>query len=226
MRKFRLLSLLLLAIAFITINCTKEGPEGPAGSTGAQGPTGLPGGTGPAGPGGPSGPAGPTGPTGPQGPAGTANVIYSAWFTLTGWHDSTMTDVGLCKVDYKDAPGVTAAIISNGVVLSYLAPSAASTFAYSMPFTFSGVNPNILFSFRPSVGRMVFHNTAINSAAGGIVANASYVYRYIIIPGGVLGGKSANGTTTGTGVGGTGYTVEQIKAMSYLQVCRLFNIQP
>ncbi|MEO7983302.1 MAG: hypothetical protein ABI688_04395, partial [Bacteroidota bacterium] len=165
MRKFRLLSLLLLAIAFIAINCTKEGPEGPAGATGPQGPPGLPGTNGGTGA---TGPAGPAGPTGSQGPAGTANVIYSAWFTLTGWHDSTMLDVGLCKVDYKDAPGVTAAVISNGVVLSYSAPSAASTFAYALPFTISSINPNILLSFRPSVGRMVYHNTAINSGSGGL----------------------------------------------------------
>jgi hypothetical protein len=41
----------------------------------------------------------------------------------------------------------------------------------------------------------------------------------VIIPGGVAGGKTVT-------VGGTKYTEAEIRAMSYLQVCRLFNIQP
>ena len=45
------------------------------------------------------------------------------------------------------------------------------------------------------------------------------IYRYVIIPGGVAGGKT-------TGIGGTNYNAEQLKAMPYNQVCRLFNIQP
>ena len=210
MRKFSLLSLLLVAITFVIVNCTKEGPEGPAGATGPQGPSGV-GTAGPTGPTGPTGPAGPTGPVGPQGPTGTANVIYSAWFTLTGWHDSTMLDQGLCKVDYRDAVGITASTISNGVVLAYLAPSAASTFAYAMPWLATSSNPNIILSYRPSVGRMVFYNLQINSVAGGIVPSAAYVYRYVIIPGGVLGGRGIN-------------TAQQLQNMTYQQVCSLFNI--
>jgi hypothetical protein len=128
MRKLRLLSILALAITFITVSCTKEGPEGPAGATGSQGPTGSNGATGATGP---QGPQGPSGPQGPTGPAGTANVIYSSWFNLTGWHDSTMSDQGLCKVDYKDATSITASVISQGVVLAYLAPSASSTLCIS-----------------------------------------------------------------------------------------------
>src|SRR5690242_16273859 len=89
MRKFRLLTILLLAVAFIAVNCTKEGPEGPAGATGPQGPAGV---QGPAGPAGPAGPNGPAGPTGPQGPAGTANVIYSPWTDFVGatWSAATV----------------------------------------------------------------------------------------------------------------------------------------
>lgn len=214
MRKFRLLSLLLLAITFIAVSCTKEGPEGPAGATGPQGPTGATGTTGATGP---TGPQGPAGPTGPQGPPGTANVIYSSWFTLTNWRDSTMLNQGLCKVDHRDAPSLSAAIVSNGVVLAYLAPSSASTFAYPMPWIYTNSNPNIIVGYLPSVLKVIFYNKESNSAAGGIVPNSAYVYRYVIIPGAVAGGRSA-------GIGGTNYTAEQIKAMSYEQVARLFNI--
>ncbi len=220
MRKLRLLSILALALTFIAVSCTKEGPEGPAGATGPQGPTGATGATGGTGP---QGPQGPAGPQGPQGPAGTANVIYSSWFTLTGWHDSTMTDQGFCKVDYKDAPGVTASIISNGVVLAYLAPSSSSTFAYPMPWIYTVSNPNLIVSYRPSVGRMVFYNLQINGGAGGIVPNPSYVYRYIIIPGGIAGGKM---TEKAAEIKGQIYTESQLQSMSYQQVCSLLNIQP
>lgn len=223
MRKFRLLSLLALAITLFAVSCVKEGPEGPSGATGAQGPTGATGPVGPAGPTGPTGPAGPTGPTGPQGPAGTANVIYSPWFTLTGWHDSTMIDQGLCKVDYRTAPGITASIVSQGIVLSYLAPSAASTFAYQMPWTYTGANPNIIVSYYPTVGRMVYYNVAANSVSGGIVPNANYVYRYVIIPGGVAGGRYAEKVAE---INGQVYTESQLKRMSYQQICSLLNIRP
>ncbi len=217
MRKFLSLSLFLFALSFLAVNCTKEGPEGPAGAQGPQGPAG-PGGTpGPAGPAGPTGPQGPAGPAGPQGPAGTANVIYSPWFNLTNWHDSTMTNQGLVKLDYRDAPGITSTIISSGVVLMYVAPNASSTYAYGLPWLVTSSNPNIIISFVPTVGRLVVYNTQVNSIAGGITPNASYVYRYIIIPGGVLGGRSA-------GAGGTQYTVEELKSMSYEQVVQLFNI--
>lgn len=219
MRKLRLLSILALAITFITVSCTKEGPEGPAGATGAQGPTGANGATGATGP---QGPQGPAGPQGPQGPAGTANVIYSSWFTLSGWHDSTMTDQGLCKVDYKDATSITASVISQGVVLAYIAPNAASTFAYQMPFTYTASPQNFIVSYRPSVGKMIFYNVITNSNLGGLNLNATYVYRYIVIPGGIAG----RGTEKAAEIKGQVYTESQLKNMSYSQVCTLLNIQP
>ncbi|HEX6194130.1 MAG TPA: hypothetical protein VFZ42_17270, partial [Chitinophagaceae bacterium] len=118
MRKYRSLSLLLLAVVFITVNCTKEGPEGPAGPTGPQGPPGT-GATGPAGPAGPAGPTGPIGPTGPQGPAGTANVIYSNWFDI----GANQRDTVLFGVRYKyvafPATSLTAGVIANGTILTY-----------------------------------------------------------------------------------------------------------
>ena len=218
MRKFRLLSLLLLAISFVIVNCTKEGPEGPVGATGAQGPAGNAGTTGPTGPAGPTGPTGPTGPVGPQGPAGTANVIYSPWFSLSNWHDSTMTDQGLCKVDYRDAPGVTASVISTGVVLSYFS-QPGNTIANPLPWIVTSTNPNILIGLRLSPGRLVYYNTQINSVAGGIVLSSAYQLRYVIIPGGVAGGRGIT-----PGIGGTQYTEAQIRAMSYEQVCNLFKI--
>jgi hypothetical protein len=226
MRKFRLLSILLLAIAFIAVNCTKEGPEGPAGATGPQGPTGL---GGPAGPTGPTGPTGPAGPTGPTGPAGTANVMYSPWATvgsLAPIIDSSFSDYGLCKRWYRSAPGITAAILDNGVVLSYWRVGGAAATIYStLPYLFpSGAQTYYLSSIPVATngatpGGKIIYFTSIFGAGAGWSPNLAAEVRHVIIPGSVLGGRT-------TGVGGTNYTADQVRAMSYLEVCRLFNIQP
>lgn len=218
MRKFRLLSLLLLAIAFIAVNCTKEGPEGPAGSTGAQGPTGLPGAAGPAGPAGPSGPAGPTGSTGATGPAGTANVIYSAWFTSGVW---TGSGTNYAYFD-KAAPGVTAAIRDNGVILAYARLSADVTNIRPLPAT-TGLGASLIIwnFFSTAVGNLRFtvESTALVSPS------ATNEFRYVIIPGSVLGGRGTS-TEKMADIKGHLYSESQLKAMSYAQVCSLMNMQP
>jgi len=218
MRKFRLLSILLLAFAFLAVNCTKEGPEGPAGATGPQGPTGL---AGPAGPAGPTGPSGPAGPTGPTGPAGTANVIYYNWteFATATW-GAAVSDFGKTVRKYPvTLTSLTAPILSNGVVLAYV--RFASNNVYQLPGVVYNVTQPVqqyLF-FRPVVGscEIIFHN--IDNNLDPATFSTGNHYRFILIPGGVLGGKTS-------GVGGTNYTADQLRAMPYAEVCRLFNIKP
>ncbi len=223
MRKFRLLSLLLLAIAFIVVDCTKEGPEGPAGATGPQGPTGGTGATGPTGPAGPTGPIGPIGPAGPQGPAGTANVIYSAWtdFVLATW-GAPVVEFGKTVRNYPAAaPGVTAAIISSGVVLVYWRdvglpnPQQMPSISYNIT---QAVNQYLGFALLVGQIQIKFFNID-NTLDPGTFGGAGNSYRYILIPGGVLGGRSANPT-----IGNTGYTEAQLRALPYEKICRLFNI--
>lgn len=223
MRKFRLLSLLALSIAFIAVSCTKEGPEGPAGATGAQGPTGATGPTGPTGPQGPTGPAGPTGPTGPQGPIGTANVIYSPWTDfVAGTWGAAVNEFGKTVRNYgAAAPGVTASIITSGVVLVYWRdaglpnPQQMPSISYNIT---QPVNQYLGFALLTGQIQIKFFNID-NTNDPGTFSGAGNSYRYIIIPGGVAGGRTAN-------VGGTNYTAEQLKAMPYSQVCNLFHIQP
>jgi Collagen triple helix repeat (20 copies) len=212
MRNLKSLSLFLLAISFIIVNCTKEGPEGPVGAAGPQGPPGTPGAPGPA------GTPGTPGTTGPQGPAGTANVIYSAWFSLSGigvpnqWHDSTLFDIGSCAVAYHSAPGVTQAIIDNGVILAY---------HRSLPDIPVSPLPTIevqiyYLGYRPVMGRMIFYETTLNPPYPGGISNGSE-FRYVIIPGGVAGGRMVNDQATR-------YTADQLKAMPYHDICKLLNI--
>jgi hypothetical protein len=228
MRKFKLLSLLALAITFILVSCTKEGPEGPAGATGGQGPTGAGGPAGPTGPIGPTGPAGPTGPTGPQGPPGTANVIYSSWATVASLVtangaiiDSSFADFGTCKRWLRIAPSLTQAVLDQGLVLSYHRVGAPpsqilSTIPYQFPVGAQIYYLGALPTVQAGVGK-IFYFTSIFGAGAGWNINTGAESRYVIIPGVVGGGRSS-------GFGGTSYTSDEIKAMSYEQVCSLFDI--
>ncbi len=214
MRKFRLLSLLALVITFLAVSCTKEGPEGPGGATGAQGPVGTTGATGA------TGPIGPQGPAGPVGPPGTANVIYSAWATVTSLGtiiDSSFLDYGTCKRFIRVAPSLTAGVLDNGLVISYWRVGATPSSIYStMPYLFPVGAQTYYISGVPQVNKIIYF-TSIFGANAGWTPNGSAETRYIIIPGSIAGGRSA-------GVGGTNYTADEIKAMPYEQVCQLFHI--
>jgi hypothetical protein len=209
MRQFRLTFLLLLSISLIAVNCTKEGPEGPVGPTGAQGPAGT---------------NGTPGTPGAPGPAGSANVIYSAWYTtVTG--DYTSTGVGPYTASFlfdKAAPGVTQAIIDNGVVLCYMkdftsvttAPTR-STDIVQLPYL-ADLNSIDYYDFVLNTpGNIRFlYKSLIPLTAANITGTS---YRYVIVPGGVLGGRPENGSANS-------FSPDQLKHMSYKEICTLFNI--
>lgn len=231
MRKFRLLSLLLLAIAFIAVSCTKEGPEGPAGATGSQGPTGATGPTGPVGPGGPTGPAGPTG---PQGPAGTANVIYGAWTTEPGnWGaDTTMLSLnnGNAKRFIVACPGLTQAILDQGVILCYFRGGVTSNnpiaLPYNIPLPLAAPNNMETVDYRASLSKITYIFYILNNTSAPVPfsnINSGGQFRYILIPGGVAGRTFGQRAAQ---VNGQTYTQSQLERMSYAQVCSLLKIQP
>lgn len=228
MRKLSLLSLLAFTIVFTVISCTKEGPEGPAGATGAQGPAGGNGPSGPAGPTGPVGPSGPTGPTGPQGPAGTANVIYSAWTTEpANWGaDTAMLSLngGNAKRFIVAAPSLSQTILDQGVVLCYFRGGVTSNNPVALPYNIplpTAVPNNIeTVDYRASLNRITYVFYILNNTSAPITftnINSGGQFRYVLIPGVVSGGRSA-------GVAGTNYSLAQLKAMSYSQVCQALSL--
>ena len=233
MRKFKLLSLLALAITFLAVSCTKEGPEGPVGASGPQGPTGQTGPIGPIGPAGPTGPAGPQGPVGPQGPAGTANVIYSPWtpFLAPNWSASTVNLFGKVARQYTAAaPGITASIMSQGVVLVYFQGGGSNGTNRILPYISYNFTQPVNQEIEPSfvVGSILinFFNLDNNNDPGTFTGVAGppvsgNMYRYVIIPGVVAGGRSAEKAAE---INGQVYTESQLKAMSYQQVCQLLRI--
>jgi hypothetical protein len=216
MRKLRFVSLVTIAITFLVTSCTKEGPEGPVGATGPQGPPGNP------------GVPGAPGAAGPAGPAGSANVIYSAWmpapttFTAAGWFDTTLTTIGLVSRANFSAPSVTQETLNQGLTMMYHTFAAtpalptASANTQSLPFSTNAGALIIEANYRPAVGRMiVFIKNLSSTASFGLLAG--HYFRYIVVPGGVAGGKMMNGPAKG-------YTVQELKSMPYEDVVRLLRI--
>jgi hypothetical protein len=211
MEKLKILGITFSALFFLVSSCTKTGPAGPTGVTGATGATGA------------------TGVQGPQGPAGTANVIYSAWFTPAAY---TVTTVfGIVNLDYiKPAAGITQSILDNGAVLTYGKLNGYNASLWptdqvgKLPILINyqiGTNTNIdTWSAYATVGDLRINLvSSLNAYTSDAAINHSHSFRYIIIPGGVAGARQAS-----PGVAGTGYSLEQLRSMSYEQVCRILSI--
>ena len=201
------------------INCTKEGPQGPAGVAGPQGPTGSNGTTGTNGTNGATGATGATGAAGATGATGTANVIYSAWFTPTAW---TTPGLSFSSSSFdKAAPGVTALIISNGVVLAYTQLIGDGGVTRPLPTTLnSGALIYTVGFLIESVGNL---RVTLNNIAGAGIPVVTNQFRYVIIPGGVAGGRGINSEKIAQ-LNGKTYTETQLKSMSYAEVCKLVKI--
>lgn len=124
------------------------------------------------------------GPAGPQGPAGTANVIYSTWKYATNFNDSTI-DNSSVKVGYVAAPSLTSTILNSGTVIVYFTYGGGN---FTLPYTSNaGGKPNTI-SYTPMVNKILitrFTHDNTNS----INLSTLLQYRYIIIPGGVPGGR-------------------------------------
>lgn len=155
---------LVSMIGFLGLSsCTKEGPEGPAGAQGSQGPQG------------------PQGPAGPQGPTGTANVIYSKWSSGSTW----TLDAGTGLNGYEiTATPLTQSILSTGAIHVYWAV-LGDTVNNIRHLPFTEVVNNELY----------FHNTAssvgkIKVETNNLIMATTNRYRYVLIPGGVLGGRT------------------------------------
>lgn len=184
--------LVAIIIAAVTLASCKGDP-GPTGATGATGPVGP---TGPTGATGPAGPVGPAGPTGATGATGTANVIYS------DWRNVTMTNTGPFWEGTLTAAGITQTVIERGVVNIYLRNENNLVFQLN----YSSPGGNYIHYFL-TVGLITIRSSV----------NSSYPYRYVIIPGGVSGGRFVSGPLTG-------YSIEQVKAFSYENLCALLHI--
>jgi hypothetical protein len=148
-----------------------------------------------------TGAAGATGATGAAGASGTDSIQYSAWTPLA------MTYQFFAVGDTEYVQTITAAsdtqnILDQGVVLTYLSytdPTAGTIVESASDFLIVEL----------SVGAISLDGLS-NDFSG---TN----FRYVVIPGGIQ--TSSTGTQTING-----YTVKQLKAMSYANVSKLFAI--
>lgn len=218
MRQYRYLSILVFAFVFIVVSCTKEGPAGPAGPQGPQGNAGLTGQTGP------QGPTGPTGPAGPQGPAGTANVIYSAWrsFSAGEWADTTIFSINYKRAIWNST-SLTASVFANGLVLTYVKVASEPSNAYVMPLMYYYTNGSTFENHRSqfSTNKIFFLFHVNTSGTITTFSPTSNEYRWIIVPGSVLGGRTSEPAAE---INGQVYTQTQLQNMPYSQVCSLLGI--
>ena len=129
-----------------------------------------PGDVGPKGDTGATGATGAAGPIGATGATGTANIIYSDWANVT------FTGSGTSWIGKITAPKITQEILDKGMVKAYFKFGSST---YEGNYVNAPINASMYYFI--DLG-------AINIRAN---FNASYPWRYIIVPGGVGARKAA-----------------------------------
>lgn len=151
---------------------------------------------------------GPRGPMGPEGPAGEngldAEVYYSEWFSPTEWSGKPGDWFFIAS-----APDLTEDVVESGLILAYvwLAGDAYEGAAVRpLPAYAVGANWSFLISDYESIEFTCDMVTRPLSSEN--------KFRFIAIPGNIPALKSAS----------TEDRKEQLKQMSYQDVCKLLNI--
>ena len=146
---------------------------------------------------------------GPQGPAGqdgqNATVYYSEWFSPTAWSGTS----GDWYFD-ASAPDLTADVVENGVVLGYVwldGDVYNSTSVRPLPAFAVGANWSFLISNYKTI--------EFTSDMTTQPLTSTNKFRFIAIPGTITALKSASLNTK---------SVQELKSMSYKDVCKLYNI--
>jgi hypothetical protein len=146
------------------------------------------------------------GPAGPQGPAGqNATVYYSEWFSTTAWSGGSG--------DWyfaANAPDLTQDIVENGVVLAY-------AWLANDVYEGSSVRPLPAYAVGANWSFLIHQYGSIEFTSDMFAQplTTGNKFRFVAIPGTIHALKS----------GTPGYRSEQeLKSMSYKEICRLYNI--
>jgi hypothetical protein len=116
---------------------------------------------------------------------------------------------------------VTQSVLDQGVVLCYFNAGGSGTI-FQLPWMLAVSGNAHQLNFALTVGKITFFIADLNDGdASGLSVSGSL--RYIIIPGGVAGGRGVNSEKI-VDIKGQTYTESELKAMSYQQVCTLLNI--
>ena len=126
---------------------------------------------------GPAGAIGPAGAAGATGTTGSANVIYSDWISVT-FTGSITSYVGTIN-----APKLTQDILDKGLVQTYFKNTTGlvNSLNFYQP---NGTTPYSLWAYN-TVGKINMNGANYNPSS------PTYLYRYILVPGGVGARKAA-----------------------------------
>jgi hypothetical protein len=115
-------------------------------------------------------------------------------------------------------PTINQSILDQGLVLTYVKPEGSISDFRTLPWQ-TGITPNYIeYNSLLALGKIIFTRLSVdNNIAQSGSSNISVQFRYIIIPGGVRTGRISTGPASG-------YTVEQLKSISYEQIIALLEI--
>jgi len=151
------------------------------------------------------------GKTGLQGPPGTANVIHSAWFlTGSGWDTTIAPNYGAIATFDHNAPDITQAVIDSGLVLAFMKGDPTTGLGndvFPLPYSVGiGYGFTDIWDFVINApGNIRFLYKSDNPWTPAELATISF--RYIIVPGGVAGGRMLDP-----------------RKLTYQQLCELYGI--
>jgi hypothetical protein len=116
------------------------------------------------------------------------------------------------RVNSEAVASITASVINSGAVLVYF--RILSNESHPLPFVNFNASQPSTWSYQPQPGNMIYSfflhtNPAFPYPASPSLSNQ---YRWIVIPGSVLGGRTL------------GYSMDELKALPYEKICQLFKI--
>jgi hypothetical protein len=167
---------------------------------------------------GPAGPEGPQGPQGLQGATGSPNVIYSNWIEGKSlkWADTTYSRILYSRANIFTT-SLNQSMLDHGLILMYLKSGDYNLLLPILIYDFPNGSSFGSYFFNLGPGRITVLATYFNSKAFiPIPLDApGYFFRYILVPGGLLGGRMTGGSSTSR---------DDITKMTYEQVVKLFGI--
>lgn len=158
---------------------------------------------------------------GEQGPIGNANVIVSDWLSFQQATYDTTRDGSNLKENYIDVPELNSEIMDKGAILVYI---KFLSNAFPLPYTSNaGGKPNTV-SFIPDIQKIYITRFAHDNS--GSLGFGTVQFKYILIPKPENTGMRLKGENSQNlfKIGGDWYTLEELKAMSYEEICDMFNI--
>ncbi|GAC1418330.1 MAG: hypothetical protein NVS1B13_07500 [Flavisolibacter sp.] len=140
-------------------------------------------------------------------------MIYSGWFPASKWVRA-LDSVADYTFD-KSAPTISTSIINNGVIMAYMKLVADSGAIRQLPATI--ITSNFFahhgYLIPPGGGKLRF---TFNNYGGTNLPDTATQYRYLIIPGGLVGGRIL--------LHGSLYTSQQLGGMDYSEIKQIFHL--